>query len=49
VRNPQVQVKTEPQNTLALGQFMHRIGAIRNAPQATRDYFFEDVLGAEAN
>jgi len=49
VRNPQVQFKTEPQNTLALGQFMHRIGAIRNAPQATRDYFFEDVLGAEAN
>jgi len=49
IRNPEVQFKTEPQNTLVLGQFMHRVGAIRNAPQSVKDYFFDDVLGAAAN
>jgi NitT/TauT family transport system substrate-binding protein len=40
IRNPEVTFKIEPQNTLGLGQFMHRIGAIRNAPKALEDYFF---------
>jgi NitT/TauT family transport system substrate-binding protein len=40
IRNPEVTFKIEPQNTLGLGQFMHRVGAIRNAPKALEDYFF---------
>jgi len=49
IRNPEVQFKTQPQNTLALGQFMHRVGAIKNEPKSVKDYFFDDVLGADAN
>ncbi|WP_234195243.1 ABC transporter substrate-binding protein [Pseudacidovorax sp. NFM-22] len=49
IRNPEVQFKTEPQNTLALGQFMHRVGAIKNQPQSVKDYFFDDVLNAQSN
>lgn len=42
IRDPQVQFKLTPQNTLALGQFMHRVGAIRQAPASVQDYFFDD-------
>ena len=42
----QVQFKTAPQNTLALAQFMHRTGAIRNEPKSWRDYFFDDPATA---
>jgi len=49
IKNPEVQFKTEPQNTLPLGQFMHRVGAIKKQPQSVKDYFFDDVLGAAAN
>ena len=42
IRNPEVAFKVEPQNTLGLGQFMHRVGAIRNEPKALSDYFFAD-------
>ncbi|MEH3144353.1 MAG: ABC transporter substrate-binding protein [Methylobacterium frigidaeris] len=40
IKNPEVTFKVEPQNTLGLGQFMHRVGAIRNEPKALGDYFF---------
>ena len=30
------------QNTLGLGQFMHRVGAIRTEPKALSDYFFDN-------
>ncbi|MHC2108572.1 ABC transporter substrate-binding protein [Methylobacterium sp. CM6246] len=40
IRNPEVTFKVEPQNTLGLGQFMHRVGAIRNEPKALDEYFF---------
>ncbi len=46
LRNPQVQFKTAPQNTLPLAQFMHRTGAIRNEPKSWRDYFFDDPATA---
>jgi NitT/TauT family transport system substrate-binding protein len=46
LRNPQVQFKTAPQNTLALAQFMYRTGAIRNEPKSWRDYFFDDPATA---
>jgi NitT/TauT family transport system substrate-binding protein len=41
-----VQFKLAPQNTLALAQFMHRIGAIKNKPAAAKDYFFDDPHNA---
>ncbi len=40
IKNPEVTFKVEPQNTLGLGQFMHRVGAIKNQPKALEDYFF---------
>src|SRR5437763_13360064 len=41
IRNPQIQFKVAPQNTLGLARFMHQAGAIRKAPGSWRDYFFE--------
>jgi NitT/TauT family transport system substrate-binding protein len=43
IRSPEVQFKLAPQNTLALAEFMHRIGAIKNKPGSARDYFFDDA------
>lgn len=40
IRNPEVTFKVEPQNTLGLGQFLHRVGAVKNRPEALSDYFF---------
>ncbi|SFF12715.1 ABC transporter substrate-binding protein [Paracidovorax wautersii] len=45
IKNPEVQFKTRPENTLGLGQFLHRVGAIRNAPQNVQDYFFTEAHG----
>ncbi len=42
IKSPQTQFKITPQNTFALAQFMHRTGAIKNAPAAWSDYFFAD-------
>lgn len=42
IKNPQVEYKIAPQNTLALAQFLHRVGAIKNQPRAANDYFFAD-------
>lgn len=41
LRNPQVRFTTTLHNTLPLGQFLHRVGAIRNKPESVRDYVFE--------
>ncbi|MBV8503932.1 MAG: ABC transporter substrate-binding protein [Paucibacter sp.] len=43
ITNPEVEFKLTPQNTLRLAQFMQRIGAIKNKPASTRDYFFDDA------
>ncbi len=40
ITNPEVSFKIAPQNTLGLGQFMHRVGAIKTAPKTLTDYFF---------
>lgn len=40
IRNPQVQFKVAPQNTLGLAQFLHEVGAIKTRPASWRDYFF---------
>ncbi|HEY0201635.1 MAG TPA: ABC transporter substrate-binding protein, partial [Burkholderiaceae bacterium] len=49
IKNPEVQFKVQPQNTLGLGQFMHRVGAIKNEPKSVKDYFFDDAHTAGGN
>ncbi|VTU20229.1 ABC transporter substrate-binding protein [Variovorax sp. PBL-E5] len=49
IKNPEVQFKTAPQNTYALAEFMHRVGAIRNKPASVKDYFFDDVRTEAGN
>lgn len=43
IRNPEVEFKLTPQNTFALADFMHRIGAIKTKPTSVKDYFFDDA------
>jgi NitT/TauT family transport system substrate-binding protein len=43
LKDPKVQLKTAPQNTLKLGQFLYRIGAIKHAPGSVSDYFFDSA------
>ena len=43
IKNPEVQFKIAPQNTFALSDFMHRVGAIKNKPASFKDYFFDDA------
>lgn len=43
IRSPEVQFRLTPQNTFALADFMHRIGAIKNKPASARDYLFDDA------
>lgn len=49
IRNPEVQFKTAPQNTFALAEFMHRVGAIKNKPASVKDYFFDDPHNASGS
>ncbi|WOI45696.1 ABC transporter substrate-binding protein [Acidovorax sp. BLS4] len=49
IKNPEVQFKVKPENTLGMGQFLHRVGAIKNAPTTLQDYFFEDAHTAGGN
>lgn len=44
LRDEQVQFKIAPENTLGLGKFMQQVGAIKQAPSAVGDYFFDDPL-----
>jgi NitT/TauT family transport system substrate-binding protein len=47
IKNPQIQFKVAPQNTLGLAQFLHQAGAIKKQPASWKDYFFEHPsLGA---
>lgn len=46
IKNPEVQFKLAPQNTLQLADFMHRVGAIKNKPASAKDYFFDDAHNA---
>lgn len=43
IKNPEVQFKLAPENTYALAEFMHRVGAIKNKPASVKDYFFDDA------
>ena len=49
IKNPEVEYKLTPQNTFALAEFMHRVGAIKNKPASAKDYFFGDPHNAAAN
>ena len=40
IKDPQVQFKVAPQNTLGLARFLHEVGAIKTRPASWRDYFF---------
>ncbi|WP_018043224.1 ABC transporter substrate-binding protein [Methylobacterium sp. 88A] len=42
IKNPAVSFKVTPENTLGLGTFMHRVGAIKAEPKTIGDYFFDD-------
>ncbi|WP_019904230.1 ABC transporter substrate-binding protein [Methylobacterium sp. 77] len=42
ITNPAVTFKVTPENTIGLGKFMHRVGAIKAEPLAIGDYFFDD-------
>ncbi|KAB7768254.1 ABC transporter substrate-binding protein [Xanthomonas maliensis] len=44
LKDPKVQLTVVPQNTLKLGVFMQRSGAITQAPSKLSDYFFDDPL-----
>jgi len=49
VKSPEAQFKVKPENTLPLGRFLHRVGAIKNEPRALQDYFFDDPRTAGGN
>ena len=40
IKDPKVQFRVAPQNTLGLATFLHQVGAIRNKPASWQDYFF---------
>lgn len=40
IKDPKVQLRVAPQNTLGLAQFLHQVGAIRHKPASWQDYFF---------
>ncbi len=42
ITSDEVTLKVQPENTLGLGQFLHRVGAIRTEPTQVSDYFFAD-------
>ncbi|WP_295041978.1 ABC transporter substrate-binding protein [uncultured Paracoccus sp.] len=42
ITSDEVAFKIQPENTLGLGQFLHRVGAIRTEPTAVSDYVFGD-------
>lgn len=48
LQSKDVQFRLTPQNTLPLAQFMHRVGAIKNAP-TVKDYVFDDAHNTKAN
>lgn len=42
LKSPEVQFKIRPENTLKMGQFLHRVGVIKQQPTSIKDYFFDD-------
>ena len=46
IKSPDVSFTLQPQNTLRLAEFMHRVGVLKNKPGSARDYFFDDPHNA---
>ncbi|HWL28349.1 MAG TPA: ABC transporter substrate-binding protein [Burkholderiaceae bacterium] len=46
LKDADIEYKTVPQNTYALAEFMHKVGAIKHRPASWQDYFFEDTRTA---
>lgn len=42
IKSPEVKFTITPENTLGLGQFLNRVGAIKNEPKTIGDYFFSE-------
>jgi NitT/TauT family transport system substrate-binding protein len=49
IKSDKVKFDITPHNTLSLGQFMHRVGAIKKRPEAAKDYFFPDSHNAKGS
>lgn len=49
IQSPEVQFTVQPQRTLELGQFLHRVGAIKQQPKGLGDYFFDNARVAGGN
>jgi NitT/TauT family transport system substrate-binding protein len=49
IKNPAVQFRIKPENTLGMGQFLYRVGVIKHKPAALKDYFFDDPRVAAGN
>lgn len=49
ISDDQVSFSLVPRNTYPLAEFLHEVGAIRNAPDSWQDYFFDDVHGWEGS
>lgn len=49
IKSPEVRFTLQPQNTLTLASFMHRVGAIKHKPASSADYFFDDAHSVEGN
>lgn len=49
IRDPAISFDPVPLNTEGFAHFLHDIGAITVRPESWRDYFFDDLAGAEGS
>lgn len=44
IKSPDVSFKVKPENTISLGQFLYRVGAIKTEPTSVAEYFVANPL-----
>lgn len=49
INDPDIEFTTTPRNTMGYASFMARIGSIKNTPESWKDYYFEEIHGAEGS
>ena len=49
INDPDIEFTTVPRNTMGYASFMARIGSIKNTPESWKDYYFEEIHGAEGS
>lgn len=49
ITDPDVKFTLQPNNTLGLAKFMHKVGAIKRPVESWRDYFFDDPAIGEGS